>query len=93
MQPLGDRLLIKKLVPENTTKSGLLLPNAPAGATEVAEIIAIGPGPLTADGVYLKIPLNVGDLIVLRSHYGVPIMIDGEEYHILDTKEAMGKTL
>ncbi len=82
IRPLGDRVVIKRVEAEETTKSGIVLPGAAKEKPQVAEVIAVGPGGLV-DGKEVKMELKVGDKVLFSKYAGNEIKIDGEEVTIL----------
>lgn len=92
IEPLGDRLVIKKIVPETKTHKGLLLPSTSNSPTDQATVVAVGPGPMTPTGEFLKMPIQVGDVIYLRTHCGMPIMDEGEECHIIKLDDVLARS-
>lgn len=82
LRPLGDRVVIKKVEAEETTKSGIVLPGSAKEKPQVAEVIAVGPGGLV-DGKEIKMEVKVGDKVIFSKYSGNEIKMDGEEYTIL----------
>ena len=82
IRPLGDRVVIKKLEAEETTKSGIVLPGTAKEKPQEAEIIAVGPGGIV-DGKEVKMEVKVGDKVLFSKYSGNEIKVDGEEYTIL----------
>jgi chaperonin GroES len=82
IRPLGDRVLIKKLEAEETTKSGIVLPGTAKEKPQEAEIIAVGPGGVV-DGKEVKMEVKVGDKVLFSKYSGNEIKVDGQEYTIL----------
>jgi len=82
IKPLGDRVLIKKLEAEETTKSGIVLPGTAKEKPQEAEIIAVGPGGFV-DGKEIKMEVKVGDIVLFSKYSGNEIKVDGKEYIIL----------
>lgn len=82
IRPLGDRVVIKKLEAEETTKSGILLPGSAKEKPQQAEVVAVGPGGYV-DGKEIKMELKVGDKVLFSQYSGTEVKIDGEEYTIL----------
>ncbi|WP_409069005.1 co-chaperone GroES [Clostridium sp. FAM 1755] len=82
IRPLGDRVVIKRVEAEETTKSGIVLPGTAKEKPQVAEVIAVGPGGLV-DGKEVKMELKVGDKVLFSKYAGNEIKIDGEEGTIL----------
>lgn len=82
LRPLGDRVVIKKVESEETTKSGIVLPGAAQEKPQIAEVVAVGPGKVQ-DGVEIKMELNVGDKVIFSKYSGNEVKIDGIEYTII----------
>jgi len=86
IRPLGDRVVIKKLEAEETTKSGILLPGSAKEKPQQAEVVAVGPGGY-ADGKEIRMELKVGDKVLFSQNFyqysGAEVKVDGEEYIIL----------
>ena len=75
--PLGDRVVLKQLVAEETTKSGIVLPGQSKEKPQQAEVIAVGPG---TDEV--KMEVKKGDQVIYSKYSGTEVKIDEEEYII-----------
>ena len=82
IKPLGDKVVIKKLKAEETTKSGIILASAAQEKPQVAEIIAVGPGGVI-DGNEIKMEVTVGQKVIIRDYAGTNVKLDGEEYIIV----------
>lgn len=82
LRPLGDRVIIKKVEAEETTKSGIVLPGAAKEKPQMAEVIAVGPGG-AVDGKEIKMEVKVGDKVIFSKYSGNEVKVDGEEYTIL----------
>lgn len=82
IKPLGDRVVIKRLEAEETTKSGIVLPGSAKEKPQEAEVVAVGPGGLV-DGKEVKMEVKVGDKVLFSKYSGTEVKIDGEEYTIL----------
>lgn len=82
IKPLADRVVIKMVEAEETTKSGIILAGSAKEKPQVAEIIAVGPGG-TIDGVDITMYVKEGDKVLISKYSGTEVKIDGEEYTIL----------
>lgn len=80
--PLGDRVVLKQLVAEETTKSGIVLPGQSKEKPQQAEVIAVGPGG-TVDGKEVKMEVKVGDQVIYSKYAGTEVKLDEEEYIIV----------
>jgi len=82
IKPLGDRVVIKKIEAEETTKSGIVLPGSAKEKPQMAEVVAVGPGGVV-DGKEIKMELKVGDKVIFSKYSGTEVKFDGQEYTIL----------
>jgi chaperonin GroES len=82
IKPLGDRVVIRMLESEETTKSGIVLPGTAKEKPQEAEVVAVGPGG-TVDGKAVTMEVKVGDKVLISKYSGTEVKIDGVEYTIL----------
>jgi len=82
IKPLGDRVVIKMIEMEETTKSGIVLPGTAKEKPQVAEIVAVGPGGLV-DGKEVTMQVKPGDRVLISKYAGTEVKIDTVEYTIL----------
>ena len=82
MKPLADRVVIKMVEAEETTKSGIILAGSAKEKPQVAEIVAVGPGGVV-DGHEIKMEVKVGDRVLISKYAGTEVKLDGVEYTIL----------
>ncbi|EDN01427.1 chaperonin GroS [Pseudoflavonifractor capillosus ATCC 29799] len=82
LKPLADRVIIKMVEAEETTKSGIILTGAAKEKPEVAEVIAVGPGGMV-DGKEVVMTVKVGDKVITSKYSGAQVKVDGEEYTIV----------
>ena len=82
IKPLGDRVVIKKLEAESTTKSGIVLTGTAKEQPQEAEVMAVGPGAVV-DGKRVEMEVKVGDKILYSKYAGTDVKVAGEEYIIL----------
>ena len=80
--PLGDRVVLKQLVAEETTKSGIILAGQAKEKPQQAEVVAVGPGGMV-DGKEVKMAVKVGDKVIYSKYSGTEVKIDEEEYIIV----------
>ena len=80
--PLGDRVVLKQLVAEETTKSGIVLPGQNKEKPQQAEVLAVGPGGVI-DGKEVKMEVKVGDQVIYSKYSGTEVKVEDEEYIIL----------
>ena len=82
INPLADRVVIKMVEVEETTKSGIILTGSAKEKPQVAEVIAVGPGGLV-DGKEVTMYLKAGDRVLISKYAGTEVKVDGQEYTIL----------
>lgn len=90
IKPLADRVVIKMLESEESTKSGILLAGTAKEKPQMAEVIAVGPGGVV-DGKEVKMELAVGDKVIMSKYAGTEVKFDGQEYIILRQSEILAK--
>lgn len=89
--PLADRVIVKAIVREEVTKSGLVVPDTAREKPQEGEVIAVGPGKLTEDGKRLTMDLKEGDKIIFAKYAGTEIKLEDEEYLILRESDILAK--
>jgi chaperonin GroES len=82
LKPLADRVVIKSLESEETTKSGIVLPGSAKEKPQMAEVVAVGPGG-TVDGKEVTMYVNVGDKVIYSKYAGTEVKLDNEEYIVV----------
>lgn len=82
IKPLADRVVIKTVEAEETTKSGILLASSAKEKPQVAEIIAVGPGGVV-EGKEVTMYVKPGDRVITSKYSGTEVKVDGEEYTIV----------
>lgn len=82
VKPLGDRVVIKNVEMEETTKSGIVLTGAAKEKPQMAEVLAVGPGGMV-DGKEVTMTVKVGDKVITSKYSGTQVKIDGEEVTIV----------
>ena len=82
LKPLADRVVVKLVEAEETTKSGILLAGSAKEKPQVAEVVAVGPGGLV-DGKEVTMTVKVGDKVITSKYSGTEVKCDGIEYNIV----------
>ncbi len=82
IKPLADRVVVKMVEAEETTKSGIILTGSAKEKPQVAEIVAVGPGGVV-DGNEIKMYLKVGDRVLMSKYAGTEVKLDGEDFIII----------
>lgn len=86
--PLGDRVVLKQLEAEETTKSGIVLPGQNKEKPQQAEVIAVGPGGMV-DGKEVKMQVEVGQQVIYSKYAGTDVKLDDEEYIIVKQSDIL----
>ncbi|HPE16830.1 MAG TPA: co-chaperone GroES [Oscillospiraceae bacterium] len=82
LKPLADRVILKMVEAEETTKSGIILTGAAKEKPSVAEVVEVGPGGLV-DGKEVKMTVRKGDRVIMSKYAGTEVKLDGEELTIV----------
>jgi chaperonin GroES len=89
-KPLGARALVQIVEREETTASGIVLPDTAKEKPQTAKVVAVGEGKLDKDGQRVPVEVDQGDVIVFAKYSGTEISLDGEDYMILDADDILG---
>ena len=87
--PLGERVVIKPIQRESTTRGGIYLPDTAKEKPQEGQVIAVGPGKLDEHGKRIPMEVKVGDKILFGKYTGTDIKLDGEEVLILREDEVL----
>ena len=82
IKPLADKVVVKKMEAQETTKSGIILSSGAQQKPQIAEILEVGPGGMI-DGKEVKMEVKVGEKVIIRDYAGTNVKLDGEEYIIV----------
>ena len=89
IKPLEDRIVIKSLEAEQTTASGLVIPDTAKEKPQEGEVLAVGPGRIDDKGNRVPLDVNVGDRVIYSKYGGTEIKHGGEEYLILSARDVL----
>jgi chaperonin GroES len=93
LQPLGDRLIVEVLEEEDTTASGIVLPDTAKEKPQRGRVLAVGPGPRDEDGEYVQMDLEESDEIIFSKYGGTEIRIGADEVLILRESDVLAKVV
>ena len=88
IKPLGDRVLIKMIESEETTKSGIILSPASKERPQIAEVLEVGPGEVV-DGKTVEMKVKKGDKVIVNKYSGTEIKYDGQEMIIVKQADVL----
>ncbi len=92
LQPLDDRIVVRSNEPEQTTVSGLVIPDTAKEKPQQGEVLAVGPGRRAENtGEVIPLDLKVGDTVVYSKYGGTEITVDGEDLLILAGRDVLAK--
>ena len=90
IRPLYDKVLVRRLLNEQTSKGGIIIPDSARERTQIGTVIAAGQGRKNAQGEYEEMNVQSGDTILFGKYSGTEIKFDKEEYLILKEDEILG---
>jgi len=90
-EPLGDRVVVKPTERDETTKSGLVLPDTARERPQEGSIVAVGPGDIQEDGKRKPMDVNVGDVVVYSKFAGTEMKEDEDDFLILRQSDILAK--
>ena len=88
LKPLADRVVVKSVEAEETTKTGIVLPGTAKEKPQVAEVVAVGPGGMI-DGKEVVMTVKVGDKVITSKYSGTEVKCDGIEYNIVKQSDIL----
>jgi chaperonin GroES len=92
LQPLDDRIVVRPVESEETTASGLVIPDTAKEKPQQGEVLAVGPGRRSdTTGEIIPLDVGVGDRVVYSKYGGTEITIDGEDLLILSSRDVLAK--
>jgi Co-chaperonin GroES (HSP10) len=83
IKPLGDRVLIEPIEKEETTASGIVLPDTAKEKPQEGKVVAVGSGTLDDDGDRVPLEVKVGDRVIFSKYAGTEVKFEGKEYLIM----------
>ncbi len=90
IRPLYDRIVVKRVDEQETTRSGIIIPDSAQEKPQEAEVIAVGHGKRLEDGKLVALDVKAGDRILFGKYSGNEIRLDGEEYLIMREDDVLG---
>ena len=91
LQPLGDRLIVEVLEEEETTTSGIVLPDTAKEKPQRGKVLAVGPGSRSESGEIIPLDVAEGDEVIFSKYGGTEVKVGGEEYLILRESDILAK--
>ena len=91
LQPLGDRVVVQPAEREETTRSGIVIPDTAKEKPQRGSVIAVGKGRRDDDGDRIPMDVSVGDTVLFAKYAGTEFKFEDEEYLILSEKDILAK--
>ena len=88
--PLEDRILVERLEAEETTKSGIVLPDTAQEKPTKGKVLAVGPGKYSDKGELIPMPVKEGDIVVFAKYAGTELRLDGDDYLVMRATDLIG---
>ena len=89
LRPLGEKALVRRLEAEETTRGGIVLPDAAREKPQQGVVLAVGPGKLLESGKRADFQISVGDKVIFASYAGTDVKIDGVEYLLINESDVL----
>ena len=89
IKPLEDRIVIRQVEAEQTTASGLVIPDTAKEKPQEGEVIAVGPGRVDDNGNRIPVDVKVGDVVIYSRYGGTEVKYDGQEFQILSARHVL----
>ena len=89
LKPLEDRIVVRTLEAEQTTASGLVIPDTAKEKPQEGEILAVGPGRIDDNGNRVPLDVSVGDKVIYSKYGGTEVKYDGQDYMILGARDIL----
>jgi chaperonin GroES len=88
LKPLGDRIVVKPGEGDETTASGLVIPDTAKEKPQEGEVVAAGPGEFK-DGARVPLDVNVGDTVIYSKYGGTEVKVAGQDYLVLSARDVL----
>lgn len=89
IKPLGERILIKRLEPEEVKKGGIIIPDTAKEKPQQGEVIEVGPGKMNEEGKRIPVEVKKGDKVLFGKYAGSDVEINGEEYLMIQQDDIL----
>ncbi len=89
IKPLEDRIVIRQVEAEQTTASGLVIPDTAKEKPQEGEVISVGPGRVDDKGNRIPVDVKVGDVVIYSRYGGTEVKYDGQEFQILSSRDVL----
>ena len=91
LQPLEDRIVVRPDASEETTASGLVIPDTAKEKPQQGEVLAVGPGRIGESGERIAMDITAGDKVIYSKYGGTEVLVDGEDVLVLSARDVLAK--
>jgi chaperonin GroES len=91
LEPLADRMVVRPIAREEVTKGGIVLPDTAKEKPQEGEVLAVGPGRMSDDGVRIPMDIKKGDVVLYSKYGGTEVKVEDEELIILRESDILAK--
>ena len=91
LEPMADRMVVKPIEKEEVTKGGIVLPDTAKEKPQEGEVLAVGPGRMSDDGVRIPMDIKKGDIVLYSKYGGTEVKVEDEELIILRESDILAK--
>ncbi|GAA2179578.1 co-chaperone GroES [Leucobacter tardus] len=89
IKPLEDRIVVKQVEAEQTTASGLVIPDSAKEKPQEGEVVALGPGRIDDNGNRVPLDISVGDIVIYSKFGGTEVKVGGDDYLVLSARDVL----
>jgi chaperonin GroES len=87
LKPIGNRVVVKRMEQQETSRGGILLPDSAKKKQETAKVLAVGPGKTNKDGTLVPMDIKVGDVVLMDKYSGQEVTVNEEEFLIVKSDD------
>jgi len=91
LEPMADRMVVRPIAKEEMTKGGIVLPDTAKEKPQEGEVLAVGPGRMSDDGVRIPMDIQKGDIVLYSKYGGTEVKVEDEELIILRESDVLAK--
>ena len=91
LEPMADRMVVRPIQQEEVTKGGIVLPDTAKEKPQEGEVLAVGPGRMSDDGVRIPMDIKKGDIVLYSKYGGTEVKVEDEELIILRESDILAK--
>lgn len=90
LKPLSNRLLVERTDSEETTSSGIIIPDSAKEKPQEGKVVSVGPGSRDKEGEVVPMEISIGDMVLFAKYGGTDVTLEGKEYLMLKEDDVLG---